>query len=149
MIVRKGLWLGRGRLLVEGTSVGESVEIELEITEDPDGYTLLGEFSGPESGTVSMRVGADDVGTYLIDAQVGAFKFDGRGKLESEPNLALLWSPDHRQSVSVALFAAREGIGCRGFLQEKGKTRTWEILFRLKQKVVAGPNVVSLASRRR
>jgi hypothetical protein len=85
----------------------------------------------------------------VIDARIGAVALDGRAKLESEPNLGLLWNEGQTQSVSVALFNTANGVACRGFWQELGKTRTWEILFRLKQQVVGGSNVVSLANRRR
>ena len=77
----------------------------------------------------------------------GAFSLDGVAKLESEANLGLLWNEGGTQSVSVALFSTGRGVGCRGFLQEGGKTRTWEILFQLKQQVVGGDNVVTLRRR--
>ena len=74
---------------------------------------------------------------------------DGIAKLESEPTLALLWNEAGTQSVTVAFFMTNNGVGCRGFLRASGRTRTWEILFKLKQHVVGGANVVSLANRRR
>ncbi|NKB97009.1 MAG: hypothetical protein GKR90_00705 [Pseudomonadales bacterium] len=153
MILGKGKWLGSGKLLVEGTSVGESVEVDLDITDDDSGMTLEGRLGGDYDGEISIRVAPDDVGTYVIDARIASVALDGRAKLESEPHLGLLWNEGQTQSVSVALFRTNTGIACRGFWQELGKTRTWEILFKLKQNVVGqsagGSNVVSLANRRR
>lgn len=149
MILQKGDWLGSGSLLVEGASLGADVEVELSITEDSGGLTLSGELSGDVDGGVSIRVAPDDVGTYVIDARVARVALDGIAKLESEPNLTLLWNDGGTQSVTVALFKTGSGVGCRGFWHEAGRTQTWEILFRLKQQVVGGPNVVSLAGRRR
>ncbi len=149
MIVRKGSWLGNGRVLVEGASLGDSLEIDVEVTEDADGITLSGRFLEGAKGDISIRVAPDDVGTYVVDARLAGVALDGRGKLESDPNLVLLWNEGQTQTASVALFPTSGGVGCRGFWQEQGKTRTWEILFKPKQKVVAGPNVVSLSSRRR
>ncbi len=148
MILRKGHWYGKGKLLVAGASLGEELEVDLNISEDSSGFTLAGQLLGAFSGEVSIRVAPDEVGTYVIDARVAAVALDGVAKLESEPNLVLLWNEGQTQGVSVALFVTGNGIGCRGFWQENGKTRTWEILFRLKQQVVGGSNVVSLRRRR-
>ena len=149
MILGKGSWLGSGSLLVEGASLGESVELDLTVSEDDTGITLEGSATGDVQGDVSIRIAPDEVGTYVIDARVAELSLDGRAKLESEPHLGILWNEGFTQSVSVTLFQSREGIGCRGFWQEGGKTRTWEIQFKLKQQVIGGDNVVSLANRRR
>jgi len=144
----KGAWYGKGSLLVEGASLGDAIELDLVISEDEGGMTLSGRLLGDFAGEVSIRVAPDEVGTYVIDARVGAVALDGVAKLESEPNLGLLWNQGQTQSVSSALFNTSNGIGCRGFWHEGGKTRTWEILFKLKQDVVGGDNVVSLRRRR-
>ena len=132
MILNKGMWFGKGSLLVEGASRGDDVQVDLDITEDDGGMTLSGQLGGDFVGNVSIRVAPDEVGTYIIDARIAAVALDGVAKLESEPNLGLLWNEGQTQSVSVTLFATSNGIGCRGFWHEGGKTRTWEILFRLK-----------------
>ncbi len=132
---------------MEGASIGQEVEVDVVVTEDHDGMTLTGSLGGDFDGELSIRVAPDDVGTYVIDARVSAVALDGVAKLESEPNVGLLWNEGHTQSVSFAFFSISGGIGCRGFLQEQGKTRTWEILFKLKQEVVGGSNVVTLRRR--
>lgn len=149
MLLKKGNWLGRGKLLVEGASLGEEVQMDLQVSEDEGGFTVSGQLEKDFSGVVSIRVAPDEVGTYVIDARVAGVALDGIGKLESEPNLCLLWNEGQTQSVSVTLWSTNGGIACRGFWHEAGKTRTWEVLFKLKQQVVGGDNVVSLARRRR
>ena len=148
MLIRKGLWSAKGSVVFEGSSLGVPVEVDLDIVEDQDGITLTGEIQGAGKGDVSIRIGADDVGTYVVDARVGSFALDGIAKLESEPNVCLLWNQGQTQSATVSLFVVDTGIGCRGFFREADKTVTWEILFRPTQQVVGGDNVVSLMRRR-
>ena len=148
MLIRKGLWSAKGSVVFEGSSLGVPTEVDLEIAEDQDGLTLTGTVEGAGKGDLSIRIGADDVGTYVVDARVGEFALDGVAKLESEPNVCLLWNQGQTQSATASLFVVDTGIGCRGFLREGGKTVTWEILFRPTQQVVSGGNVVSLTRRR-
>lgn len=148
MLIRKGLWSAKGSVVFEGSSLGVPVEVDLDIVEDQDGITLTGSLQGASQGDVSIRIGADEVGTYVLDARVGSFALDGVAKLESEPNVCLLWNQGQTQSATVTLFVVDTGIGCRGFFREAGKTVTWEILFRPTQQVVGGDNVVSLMRRR-
>jgi hypothetical protein len=148
LLIRKGLWSAKGSVVFEGSSLGVPVEVDLDIVEDQDGITLTGEIQGACKGDVSIRIGADDVGTYVVDARVGSFALDGIAKLESEPNVCLLWNQGQTQSATVSLFVVDTGTGCRGFFREAGKTVTWEVLFRPTQQVVGGDNVVSLMRRR-
>ena len=148
MLLSKGQWIGTGSLLVEGQSLGASIEVELAVVDDDAGITLDGQLEGEFSGQVSIRVAPDEVGTYIIDARVAGLALDGRAKLESEPHLTLLWNEAGTQSASATLFATRDGVGCRGFWREGGQSKTWEILFKLKQQVIGGDNVVSLRRRR-
>ena len=149
MILNKGLWYGKGSVLVENASLGESVEVDIEVTEDEEGYTILGSLLDSYTGEVSIRVAPNDVGTYSVDARVAGVALDGIGKLESEPNLILLWNEGQTLSVSAAMFMAGNGIGCRGFLRENNRTLTWEMLITLKQQAIKGDNVVSFFPRRR
>ena len=149
MILNKGLWYGKGSVLVENASLGESVEVDIEVTEDEEGYTILGSLLDSYTGEISIRVAPNDVGTYSVDARVAGVALDGIGKLESEPNLILLWNEGQTLSVSATMFIAGNGIGCRGFLRENDRTLTWEMLITLKQQVIKGDNVVSFSARRR
>ena len=148
MLIRKGLWIAKGSVVFEGSSLGVPTEVDLEIVEDQDGLTVTGTIEGAGKGEVSIRIGADDAGTYVVDARIGSLGLDGIAKLESEPNVCLLWNVGQTQSATVSLFVVDTGIGCRGFFREAGKTVTWEILFRPTQQVVSGDNVVSLMRRR-
>ena len=147
MILRPGHWFGKGKVLVDGASIGESVEVDLTVTEDHGGLTLEGRLLGDFSGDVSIRVAPDEVGTYVLDARLARYALDGVAKLESEPNLGLLWNEGGTQSVSIALFVTGNGVGCRGFLRQGEGSRTWEILFQPKQQVVGGDNVITLRRR--
>ena len=149
MILNKGLWFGKGSVLVENASLGESIEVDIEVTEDQEGFTISGNLLDSYTGEVSIRVAPNDVGTYSIDARVAGAALDGIGKLESEPNLILLWNEGQTLSVSSALFLTGNGIGFRGFLRENDRTLTWEMLITLKQQVIKGDNVVSFSRRRR
>ena len=148
MLIRKGLWSAKGSVVYEGSSLGVPLEVDLEVVEDQDGITLTGNLEGAAQGNVSVRIGADEQGTYVLDAQVGSFALDGIAKLESEPNVCLLWNEGQTQSATANLFVVDTGIGCRGFFREAGKIVTWEILFRPTQQVVSGDNVVSLMRKR-
>ena len=148
MLIRKGLWTAKGSVVFEGSSLGVPTEVDLEIVQDQDGLTLTGTIEGAGKGDVSIRIGADDAGTYVVDARIGSLALDGIAKLESEPNVCLLWNVGQTQSATANLFVVDTGIGCRGFFREADKTVTWEILFRPTQQVVSGDNVVSLMRRR-
>ena len=148
MLIRKGLWTAKGSVVFEGSSLGVPTEVDFEIVEDQDGLTLTGTIEGAGKGDVSIRIGADDAGTYVVDARIGSLALDGIAKLESEPNVCLLWNVGQTQSATANLFVVDTGIGCRGFFREADKTVTWEILFRPTQQVVSGDNVVSLMQRR-
>jgi hypothetical protein len=49
--------------------------------------------------------GPDENGTYVLDARVGSFALDGIAKLESEPNVCLLWNEGQTQSATVNLLS--------------------------------------------
>ena len=68
MILNKGLWFGKGTVLVEEASLGEAVELDIEVVEDQEGYTISGRLLEAYSGEVSIRVAPNDVGTYTVDA---------------------------------------------------------------------------------
>ena len=150
MLLKPGEWSGRGSLLAEGASLGRQVECDLKVEQDRGGFTLLGGYriNGARSQDLSIRVAPNDVGTYTIDARLGALAIDGIAKLESVPNLGLLWNAGGTQHVAVTLFDVADGCGFRGFLHEGERTLTWEIAFSLKQHTVKADNVVTLRRRR-
>lgn len=150
MLLQAGHWLGRGSLLVEGASLGEPIECDLAIEQDSSGLTLTGalEFKRTPSNPLSIRVAPDEVGTYIIDARIGGVRLDGVAKLESAPNLGLLWNAEGTLHATFALFHVAKGYGFRGFLRERDRTLTWEVAFALKQDAIKASNVVTLRRRR-
>ena len=150
MLLQAGRWLGRGSLLVEGASLGEPIECDLAIEQDSSGLTLTGtlEIKAAPSSLLSIRVAPDEVGTYVIDARIGGVRLDGVAKLESTPNLGLLWQADGTLHATFALFQITKGYGFRGFLRERERTLTWEVAFALEQDAIKASNVVSLHRRR-
>jgi hypothetical protein len=149
LILRKGLWSGRGSVLTEGASLGQSISLDAEVVNELDGLTITGEITDSYTLPISLRIAPNEVGTYVIDARLGKVALDGIAKLESEPNHALLWHESGIYSASVSLFSIGGGLGCRGFFRDEKGTITWEMQLQTKQQAVGGANVVSLARRRR
>ncbi len=150
MLLQAGHWLGRGSLLLEGASLGEPLVCDLTIERDSTGLTVTGalELQRTPSNSVSVRVAPNAVGTYVIDARIGGVRLDGVAKLESAPNLGLLWQADGALQATFALFQVAEGCGFRGFLRERDRTLTWEVAFALKQDAIKASNVVTMRRRR-
>jgi hypothetical protein len=93
LLIRKGLWSAKGSVVYEGSSLGVPVEVDLEIVEDQDGITLTGALEGAARGNVSVRIGADENGTYVVDARVGSF--------------AWMASPSSRASQTFVCYGTR------------------------------------------
>ena len=159
MLLQAGHWLGRGSLLVEGASLGEQIECDLTVEQDSGDLTLTGalEFKRTPSSPLSIRVAPDEVGTYVIDARIGTrsggggsggVRLDGVAKLESAPNLGLLWNADGTLHATFALFRIAKGCGFRGFLRKRDRTLTWEVAFVPRQDAIKAGNVVTLRRRR-
>lgn len=151
MLLRPGHWLGRGTLLIEGQSLGQGVTCDAEISHEDDGYRIAAEVDIKEIGSraLSIRVAANEVGTYSVNLRTVVESLSGTAKLDSPPNLGLLWNEAADVHVTFALFAVSGGYGCRGFLRAASTTYTWEMALSLKQEALGGDNVVSLANRRR
>jgi len=158
MLLQSGQWLGRGSLLGEGESRGRSLECELVVQRDDDGLTLTGHWQvqGEAASDFAARVAANDVGTYVIGLRLAGLNLQGTAKLDSPPNVGMLWNDSGTLHASFALFAVSRGYGCRGFLRDgasgapgSGRLFTWEMALSLRQEVVKGDNVVSLHRRRR
>jgi len=151
LILQAGHWLGRGSVLIEGMSLGKTVECDARVEADQAGLVLNGEltFQDGERITLNLRVAGNEVGTYTLRLSSGGEVFHGSAKLDSPPNLGLLWNDSETVHLTFALFAVSGGYGCRGFLRDAETTYTWEVAFSLKQDVVKGDNVISLDRRRR
>jgi len=151
MLITPGAWKGRGRFLYEGESLGSLVELEFQVARDAHGEHIEGQIL-PESTAAfdfAVHVVANDTGTFQVSLSGGP-SLAGTAKLESEPNLAMLWSEDGASMASVALFSTSRGFGCRGFHRRPVGVVTWEVVLTADQPVRAsqrGGNVVSLRPR--
>jgi hypothetical protein len=151
MLLQVGQWLGKGSLLVEGQSLGQGISCEVEVSHEDVEFAIAAEIDIKELGgrALSIRVVANEEGTYAVEVRTMAGSYSGVAKLDSAPNLGLLWNEEGTTFLTFTLFAIQEGCGFRGFLREGSSTYTWEVAFSLKHEVVVGDNVVSLANRRR
>jgi hypothetical protein len=151
MLLVAGEWLGKGSLLLEGRTLGETIEAEAQIEADETGLSIrLQIVLGENSRQMLVRVAANDVGTYVVSVRSEiADTLMGTAKLDSEPNLGLLWNDAGTIYATFSLFSHSGGLGCRGFARSEATTYTWEVAFSRKQQVVKGDNVVSLRRRRR
>ena len=149
MLLQKGHLLGRGSDLLEGQSLGQTAECDVRIEQDTGGFTLHAELSvqDAERRDLVIRIAGNEVGTYTLRVQSGAEVLNGTAKLDSPPNLGLLWNEAENVYATFALFAISNGCGCRGFIRDGLTTFTWEIAFALQQEVVKGDNVISLNRR--
>ena len=150
MLLAAGSWLGKGSLLLEGHSLGETLEVQAEIETDETGLSIRLDLQlGERSHQLVIRIAANDVGTYVLNVRSDmASTVHGTAKLDSEPNLGLLSDEEGTISATFSLFSRPGGLGCRGFVRTDVATHTWEIAFARKQQVVKGDNVVSLRRRR-
>jgi hypothetical protein len=151
VILRPGHWLGRGSVLIEGMSLGRTLECDARVEADETGFLLNAEvaFQEGEDRNVNLRIAGNEVGTYTLRLSTAGEVFHGTAKLDSPPNLGLMWNESETVHLTFTLFTVSQGIGCRGFLRDGETTYTWEVAFSLKQDVVKGDNVISLDRRRR
>ena len=146
MLIGTGSWTGRGRFLYQGQSLGSVIELSFEVTRDDFGEHLEGVLQpeGAAATQFAIRILEDESGTFTITAAGMGAPLEGTAKLESEPNLAMLWSEDGTSMASVTLFATNRGIGCRGFYRRPVGVLTWELVITPNNPVRRGGNVVRL-----
>jgi hypothetical protein len=151
LILKAGHWLGRGSVLIEGMSLGRTIECDARVEADEAGLVLNAELTFQDGArrTLNLRVAGNEVGTYTLRLSSAGEVFHGSAKLDSPPNLGLMWNDSETVHLTFALFAVSGGYGCRGFLRDGETTYTWEVAFSLKQDVVKGDNVISIDRRRR
>jgi hypothetical protein len=154
ILLETGQWSGRGSVLAEGQARGTPVRCRVRVTRDDAGASLQGHWQqdgGPEQD-FTVRVAANDSGTYTLSVRLAAEGLQGTAKLDSPPNAGLLWNDAGTVHVSFVLFAVPKGYGLRGFARERGnpgRVHTWEIAFTLERAQIQGDNIVSLNRRRR
>lgn len=151
ILIRSGQWTGRGSVLAEGQSLGHGVACDVEVRRDEEGASLNVEVDAKELGSWAMnvRIAPDEQGTYDVSVRTLSGSLTGTAKLDSPPNLGLIWNDAETVHATFALFEVSRGLGFRGFLRDRKTTYTWEIALSLRQDHVGGENVVSLVNRRR
>lgn len=155
-MLESGHWLGRGSVLAEGQSRGRALECHVLVQRDDGGATITGTWQPEGAGErdFQIRLAGNDVGTYSLDGRLAADHLYGTAKLDSPPNLGLLWNEGGSLYATFSLFPVARGYGFRGFVRDSGgpgdaRLLTWEIAFSLKQESVKGGNVVTLRRPRR
>lgn len=151
MMPDSGHWLGKGTLLAAGQSLGSSIECAVRVEHEEGAATISGALQEESREPVdfSIRAARNEEGTWTLGVLAGALRLQGTAKLDSPPNLAMLWNDAGNLYLAVTIFAIAGGYGCRGLLRDGGRVRTWELALRLKQEVLRGPNVVPLHRRRK
>lgn len=158
MMLESGQWLGRGSVLAEGRSRGVPVACDVHVERDAQGATLTGgwQAEGEAGMDFQVRLAGNESGTYTLAVHLAGDHLHGTAKLDSPPNLGLLWNDSGTLHATFALFSVPRGYGFRGFVRDSGTSGgasgarlfTWEVAFSLKQEVLRGDNVVSLRRRR-
>jgi len=151
MLLSKGDWEGKGSVLFEGRSLGLPLTADLKVEHESGAVAISGTLSvvGHGIDELSARLVENDTGTYTLDVFHRGARLDGTGKFDSEPNHALMWNATGTIVTSVTLFSTGKGMGCRGFLRERGAVLTWEIALSQHKPSNIGGNVVSMLRRRR
>lgn len=160
MILATGRWFGRGACRAVDGAAAVRFEVRADVAAHDDGFLIEAVKSAEGMGveTLMIWVTPDDAGAFTVVLQGGGAHARGTAKLESEPNLGLLWAEDADVHIAFALFTGREVYGLRGFAKKGGVAWTWELALRRDappddgeqaQPATRPDNVISLASRRR
>ena len=149
-----GRWLGKGSFLSKGQSLTTQVDLGFEVVSESVGTHLKGVQTfraGTGRHAFAVWVTGNDTGTFDLAAQFGAMNFTGNAKLESFPNLALLWTKDADRHVAVSLFEVRHGFGCRGFYHAGDALVSFEIMLESHDYAAQkeSPNVIAIDPRKR
>ncbi len=144
-----GNWSGRGTLFAAEASLGEQLECDISVEADEESFILTGALvrKPAHASDLSIMVAPNDNGLWAIDARLGDVTVSGLAKLESEPNVGLLWGEGGLHFAFV-LFPHPAGQGFRGFLHEAERTLTWEMLLTAGRRGFHSDNVVRLPRRR-
>jgi hypothetical protein len=149
-----GRWHGRGSYLHQGESLTIPFECAFDVVAEQVGTRVKGSIVRKADGhgrALDVWITANDTGTYDVSVQFDATRVAGTAKLESYPNLGMLWSEDGRIHVAFSLFELRTGRGCRGFCKTPEGLLSWEVAMDETRRAALrdSANVVSLAPRKR
>lgn len=150
-LMAPGGWTGRGSFLEKGQSLGTSIDCSFDVTSEQVGTHIKGELTVRDGArhTFAVWITPNDTGTYDIAAQFGSVNLEGTAKMESYPNLAMLWGARGDLHVACTMFDARNGRGFRGFSRSGKSQLTWEMVLREDRVATNATNVVTLGSGKR
>jgi len=154
LMLASGRWQGRGSYLHKDQSLATQIECTFEVAAESVGAHIKGtqtQKGGGKAHAFGIWVTGNDTGTYDIAAQFDALNLAGTAKLESFPNLGMLWSKDGAVQVAFSVFELRIGRGFRGFCRTAEHFVSWEMaLEEVRQAAVReAKNVVSIDPKNR
>jgi len=148
-LLAPGAWTGRGSFLEKGQSLGTTIECSFDVTSEQVGTHIKGELTVKEGSArhaFGVWITPNDTGTYDVAAQFGGANLEGTAKMESYPNLAMLWGTRGDLQISCAMFDLRAGRGFRGFSRSSKGQLTWEMVLREDRVATTASNVVTFGS---
>ena len=151
-LLAPGRWIGRGSFLGKGQSLGTHIECTFDVVSEDLGTHIKGELTVRDAAhryPLAIWITQNDTGTYDLVAQFGGANLEGTAKMESYPNLAMLWNSRNDLQVACALFDLRTGRGCRGFSRSAKSQLTWEMVLREERTAAPANNVVALRTKKK
>ena len=154
LMLASGRWQGRGSYLHKDQSLATQIECTFEVAAESVGAHIKGtqtQKGSSRAQSFGIWVTGNDTGTYDIAAQFGELNLAGTAKLESFPNLGMLWSTDGVVQVAFSVFELRVGRGFRGFCRTAEHFVSWEMALEEMRHAAArdARNVVSIDPRNR
>jgi len=154
LMLAAGRWQGRGSYLHKDQSLATQIECTFEVATESVGAHIKGTQTlkgGGGQHAFGIWITGNETGTYDIAAQFGSFDLSGTAKLESFPNLGMLWSKDGVVQVAFTVFELRVGRGFRGFCRTAEHFVSWEMALEEVRLAAArdARNVVSIDPRNR
>jgi len=154
LMLASGQWQGRGSYLHKDESLATPVECIFEVRAENVGAHIKGTQSlkgGGKANEFGIWVTPNETGTYDVAVQFANLNLAGIAKLESFPNLGMLWSKDGAVQLAFSLFEHRSGRGFRGFCRTPDYFLSWEMVLESVRSAALrdAANVVSIDPRKR
>jgi len=146
-LMAPGGWVGRGSFLEKGQSLGTTVDCNFAVASEQLGTHIKGELIVKDRSAkheFTVWITPNDTGTYDVAAQFAGINLEGTAKMESYPNLGMLWGTGGDVQVSCTMFDLRGGRGFRGFSRSGKSQLTWEMVLREDRIATTATNVVTL-----
>jgi len=154
LMLASGQWQGRGSYLHKDESLTTPIECTFEVRAETVGAHIKGIQSlkaGAKPQEFGIWITPNETGTYDVVTQFAGLNLAGIAKLESFPNLGMLWSKDGAVQLAFSLFELRSGRGFRGFCRTEEHFVSWEMVLESVRSAALrdAANVVSIDPRKR